>query len=108
MLNKSGLGLQNTMTSIENKYNSLISEIYELIGAVTGKWLFSTADQIWAVQGERWDGENNRDTTNDAKPKEIVSSQGAFDKILFLSTKHMGTWMIVRGNTVTGIVPAAI
>ena len=48
----------------------------------------------------------NWDTANDAKTKGIVSSQGAFEKRLFLCTKQTGAWMSVWGTTVTGISSA--
>ena len=101
MLNKSGLGLQNTMTSIENKYNSLISEIYELIGAVTGKWEFSTTYHIWAVKGERQEGGKYLDIANDVKLQEIVSDQGDFNKRLFLRAKHTGAWLSIQVTMVS-------
>ena len=44
---------------------------------------------------------------NDAKLQEIISNQGAFEKRLLLSSKHMGAWMI-QSTTVTITVLAAM
>ena len=60
-----------------------------MIGAVTGKRAFSTTDHIQAVKEEWWDGVKDQDLANDTKLWEILSSQGAFDRRLFLRTKHM-------------------
>ena len=49
----------------------------------------------------------NQDIENYVKLKVIVSNQGAFEKRLFLCAKHMGSWLSIRGTTVTSIVLAA-
>ena len=65
-VNKLGLGLQNPVTSSENKYTSLLHESCDLIDAVTGKRDFSTADHIRDFKEEQQD-EKNWDDANDAK-----------------------------------------
>ena len=77
------------MTPAKDEYNSLLCLICDLIGAVTGKRAFSTTDHIQAVKEEWWDGVKDQDLANDTKLWEILSSQGAFDRRLFLRTKHM-------------------
>ena len=54
---KYGMGLQNHVTSAKEKCTSLISAIGYLIGIVTGKQVFPTADHIRVVKGERRDKE---------------------------------------------------
>ena len=68
---------------------------------------FSTANKIRAVKGESRDGKKDQDAANEAKLQGIVSDQGAFGKHLFLRAKHTGSWMIIRGNTVTVTLLAA-
>ena len=49
---KSGVGLQNSMTSSEDKYTSSLCASYGIIGAVKGKREFSTDNHILAVKEE--------------------------------------------------------
>ena len=56
LVKKSGLGLQNPVTSSIDKYKISLCESCNLIGTFTGKRVFSTADHIWAVKEERQDG----------------------------------------------------
>ena len=62
-----------------------------MIGAVIVKREFSTSDQIWAGKKERQNGKKYWYDENDAKLRGISSDQGAFDKRLFLRTKHIGS-----------------
>ena len=55
LVNKYGMGLHNPMTSAKYNYTSSLPWSYELIGAVTGKGAFSTADHIREVKRERQD-----------------------------------------------------
>ena len=73
--------LQNTVMLEQDKCTSSLRANDELIGAIKGKRVFSTADHIWEVKG---------DTTNDAKLKLIVSHQVAFEKAFFLDDKRTG------------------
>ena len=54
-VNKSRMGLQNTVVSSEDKYTSLLRASNELIGAVKGKRVFTTSDHIRAIKRERRD-----------------------------------------------------
>ena len=83
-VNKYRMGLQNPVKLENYNYNSFLRVSYKLIGAVTGKWEFSTTYHIWAVKGERQEGGKYWDIANDVKLQEIVSNQGAFNKRLFL------------------------
>ena len=53
---KSGLGLQDPMTSSNDKYLSLLCAISDLIGDVTGESGSSTTYNLQAVKEERCDG----------------------------------------------------
>ena len=53
--NKSGLGLQNPVTSANEKYLSLQCASMELIRYVTGEGEFSNTDQLLALREERRD-----------------------------------------------------
>ena len=94
------------MKSAQEKYTSSLRASDELIGAVKGKRVFSTADHIQEVKGERRD-KKKQDTTNDAKLKIIVSYQVAFENLIFLDDKHTGASLILRGITVNDTVLAA-
>ena len=85
---KSGMGLQNPVMSAQEKYTSLLRASGELIGAVKGKPMFSTADHIREVNGGRRDKKKERDTTNDAKLKVVVCDQVDIEKLLLLHDKH--------------------
>ena len=50
---KSRMGLQNPVISAQDKYTSSLRASDELIGAVKGKRVFSAADHIREVKGER-------------------------------------------------------
>ena len=101
------MGLQNHIKSEAEKYNSLLHASFELIFAVTDERAFSTANHIRVVKEETWDRKKYRNVANDVKPRVIVRDQGAFKKRLFVGTNHMGSWMVVRGATVTSTVLAA-
>ena len=96
------------MTPAKEKHNSSLGASGELAGAVKGERGFSTADHIGAVEWERRDGKKDQDAANYAKLQGIISDQGAFEKRLFLRTKHTDVLLSVRGATVTGTVPAAM
>ena len=53
---KAGLGLQNPVTSVDEKYPSLQHASTELIWAVTGERELSTANNLLALREERRDG----------------------------------------------------
>ena len=85
------MGLQNPVMSVQDKYTRQLCASDELIVAVKGIRLFSTADHIREVKEERLN-KTKWDTTNDAKLKVLVSYQVAFEKLLFLHYKHTGAW----------------
>ena len=57
--NKSGLGLQNPVTSANEKYNSLLRTSCKMSSSVKGERYFSTNDYIWSVKG--WRRESKKD-----------------------------------------------
>ena len=78
-----------------------------MIGVVTGKKEFSTADHIRVVKEERRDGKKYRDGTNGAKIGGIINDQGNPEKRLFLRANHTGYWLILWGTTLIGTVLSA-
>ena len=106
-VNKSGLGLQNPVTSAEDKYTSLLLASYELIGAVKVEKEFSTADHLLAFKEERWDGKTDQGVANDVKLRKIVSNKSALEKRPFLCAKNTGSWMSVQGTMINGTVLTA-
>ena len=105
-VNKSGLGLYNPVAQAEEKYTGLLCESYDLIGSVTGERELSNADHLWVVKEERRDGKKYWYDGNDAKLRVTVNDQVDFEKRIFLQAKHTGSWLSVRGTTVTGTVLA--
>ena len=89
-LKRDGLVLQNPVKSAAEKYTSSLRASYSLIGEVTREIKFSTADPIWAVKEERWDGKKYWDDLNDTKLRGVVNDQGDFEKVLFLHANHTG------------------
>ena len=67
-----GMGLQNPVISVEEKYTSLLRASFDIIGAVTVKRGFSTTDHILVVKEEKWDGENIRMTQMMRNSRELV------------------------------------
>ena len=97
LVNKSGLGLQNPVTSAADKCTSLLCSNSKMIGAVTGKMDFSTADHIKVVKEERRYGNKYWDDVNDTKLQGNVRNQGDFEK-------RLGSWTSVQGTMVAGTV----
>ena len=60
LVNKSGLGLPNPVTSMEKIYPSLQCASTELIRSVTGEGNFSTTNCLLALKEERRDGKKIR------------------------------------------------
>ena len=67
------------MTSIEDKYSSLLHVSCKLIGAVTAERAFLTSDHIRVVQEEQRYGRKDQDIANGAKIRGVVSNHGAFE-----------------------------
>ena len=101
-----GLGLKNPITSANEKYNSSLFAISELIGAVKGERDFSTANHIRSVKGKRWYGKKYQDAANDVNLQGIVSDQSAFKNRLSLCAKHIDDWLSVWDTTDTVTVLA--
>ena len=72
-----------------------------MIGAVTGKTAFSTADKIWEVKGERWDEKKDQDIANDVKLQGIISYYGTFKNLIFVHSKHSGDWLRLQDTNLT-------
>ena len=58
-VNKDVMGLLNPVMSEKDKYTSLLRSSDEFIGAVKSERVFSTADHIWSVKGEKRDKKKN-------------------------------------------------
>ena len=55
-----GMGLHNTVMSSKDKDTISLSASDEMIGAVKGKQVFSTANHILSIKGERCDNKRMR------------------------------------------------
>ena len=104
LLKTTGLVIQNSMISANDKYNSQLHASCKMIGAVMGKQMFSTSDHIRPSKGERGYRNKDQDIENGMKIQEIISDQGAFEKRLFLRGKHTGSCLRVRGTMVISAV----
>ena len=87
-VNKSVPGLQNLVTSANEKFRSSQRARTELIRAVTGESEFSTANNLEADKEERHEGNPPRDDVNDANLEEIIKDISPLDLCLFIRTKH--------------------
>ena len=92
LMKKYGLGLQNPVSSVAEKYTSSLGAICNLICSFKGEKEFSTVDHIWAVKDQQRDGNKYQGDTNDAKLRGTISDQGAFKKRLFLCASHTSSW----------------
>ena len=72
-----------------------------------GEGEFSTAYHMLDLRQERRDIQQIWDVANNAKLKGLVDDLEANDRRLILLTKNTGSWLIVRGTTVTGTLLAA-
>ena len=84
------------MTPDNEKNLSLLRVISELIGAVTGEIVFSTADCIIVLREEMRNLKKIWNDTNKAKLKVIVKEPKATDRRVIIHTKNTGSWMTVR------------
>ena len=64
------MGLQDPMSSVEDKYTSSLHASCKLIGAVMGEREFSTTGHIRAVKAEWRDGKKYWDVTDYVKLQE--------------------------------------
>ena len=101
---KAGLELLNPVTSAQEKYLSSSQGSTELTRAVTGGGGFSDADHLRTLSEERRDRKEARDVAYESRLKGLVSDVKGFDKQLLLRAKITGTWMSVRGTSVSGTV----
>ena len=72
-VNKAGMGLQNPVTSSEEKYTISLCASYNLIGTVTGDRNFSSTYLIQLFNEVGWYGKKYWYDVNDAKLRLIVS-----------------------------------
>ena len=72
LFKKSGLGIQDSVISANEKYLSSLCTSIKLIGAVTGASEFSTTIHLQAVKEERCDGKKNWDDGNEVKLEVIL------------------------------------
>ena len=98
------LGLQDPVTSANDKYLGLLYVSRELIGAVTGARSFSTANRLLGLREERCHGQKIQDDANEVKPKGLDDKLEASDRRLILRAKNASSYMTVRGTIVTGTV----
>ena len=106
LVKKFGLGLKNPVTSTDEKYLSLQSASMELNQDVIGEGCFSTDNHLLELREEIQD-EKIWDDANDSKLKGLVDDLEAPDLRLILCAKNTGSWLSMRGTTVTGKVLAA-
>ena len=59
MVKKSGLGLQDPVTSFNKKYLILLCASSDLIGALKGERAFSTVNHLLVIREERRDGKKS-------------------------------------------------
>ena len=107
MVNKSGLGLLNTVTSYQENYLSSTRGSAELVRAVTGEGAFSNADHLWNLSEERRDRKKDRDVVYEYRLKGSVRNIKVTDKLLLILAKSTGVCLSVRGTTVSGTVLSA-
>ena len=101
---KNGLGLQNLVTSANEKILSSQRTSTELIRGVTRECEFPTADHLQRVKKEMSEGKKAWDDVNDAKLEGIIKDPPTLDRRLFLSAKQTGSWLTVRGTMVIGTI----
>ena len=90
------------MTPVDERFLGSQHESTGLIRDVKGESEFSTVDHLQAVNEERGDNRKNRDDRNGAKLEGIVKNLEIIGRCLFLRSEQTGSWLIVRGNMVTG------
>ena len=108
LVKKSGLGLQNSVTSSKEIFLSLWHASIELIRDVKRERKFSTSDHLQAVKEERSDVIKTKDDFNKAELEVIFDTLNAFYCRIFLRAKQTGSWMTVRSTTVTSTVISAM
>ena len=86
-IKKGGLGLQNLLTSSDEKSPSLQLSSTEPIRIMKGENEFSTTDNLQEVKEERSDDRKIQDDVNKEKLEGIVETLDAFDRRLFLRAK---------------------
>ena len=104
---KSILGLQNPVTSAQEKYLSSTRGSAKLVQAVTGGGELSNADHLWTLSEEQRDGKEAWEVAYKSRLKGLVSDIQGTDKLLLLRAKSTGAWLSVHGTTVSGIVLSA-
>ena len=104
---KEGLGLQDLVISSNNKYLNSLCTSCKIIGSIKGERAFSTPDHLLTLREESSDGLKIRDDVNEAKLKVLAKVIESLDLYLIICAKNTGSWLTVRGTTVTSTVLAA-
>ena len=107
-IKKVGLGLLNPVTSSKEKYPSSQKGSKELIRAVTGGGEFSNANHLRMLGEERRDRQKYREVSNITKLKGLVRDLKGSNRRLIICDKITGSWLSVRGTTVSGTVLSAM
>ena len=106
-VNKSNLGIQDLVTSSNDKYLSLICTSRDLIGSLAGESEFSTTYNLQAVKEERCDGKKTWDDVNNTKLDVISKNFPTLERRPFLRAKYMGSFLTVWGTIVIDTVLTA-
>ena len=80
----------------------------DLIGAIDGASEFSAANYFLAPMEKMCDGQKIWDDANDSKLKGLFKDLEEPDQHIVLRSKNTGSWLTVRGATVTGILLLAM
>ena len=104
---KDRLGFLNPVTSDQEKYLSSTRGSAELLRAVTGGGKWSNAGQLLILSEEQRDVKKAHDIPYDSRLKGLVINIQGANKRLIPRAKITGSWMSVRGNTVSGTVLSA-
>ena len=107
LVEKSGLGLLNPVTSEHEKYLSSQQGRAELIQAVTGAGALSNADNLRTLWKERRNRKKDRETVYENNLKVLVRNLKGTNMHLVLLTRSTGAWMSVHGTEVSGPVLSA-
>ena len=101
-VNKSGLGLQDPVTSSNKKYPISLHISSKLIGYITGDRSLSTANCLMDLREEKHDRQKIWNDPNKTKLRGLVNYIAAPDRRLILFAKNIGYWMTLWGTMVTG------
>ena len=80
----------------------------EFIKAVKGESKILTTNHLQAVKEESSAGRKLQDDAEDAKLEGNFNNFEVFDCRPYLRARYMGSWLTIRGTTVTGKVLSAM